>query len=160
MNSEHPLSQADQITDRGYVGLAITQGYIPHNLSCLMRSALIFDVSFVVIIGGRYKRFRADTVCAKKHIPFFEIEDESKLDQYVPSNCEKVAVEMCENATDVREFKWPERSLLILGPEDGDISPGLLSTCKHKIVIPGKYCLNVAVAGSIVLYDRLKSKVK
>lgn len=160
MNSEHHLSQADQVTNRGYVGLAVFKGYNHHNLACLMRSAFIFEVSFVVIIGGRYKRLRADTVNAKKHIPVYEIEDESKLDLYVPRNCEKVAVEMCESATDIRQFTWPERSLLILGPEDGDISPELLSTCKHKIVIPGRFCLNQAVAGSIALYDRMKSKSK
>lgn len=160
MNSEHHLSQADQVTNRGYVGLGITRGYNHHNLACLMRSAFIFDVAFVVIIGGRYKRLRADTVNAKKHIPVYEIEDESKLDLFVPRNCEKVAVEMCEDATDIREFTWPERSLVILGPEDGDIPTSILATCKHKIVIPGRFCLNQAVAGSIALYDRSKAMKK
>jgi len=27
--------------------------------------------------------------------------------------------------------------------------------CHNKIILPGKFCLNVAVAGSIVMFDRL-----
>lgn len=40
----------------------------------------------------------------------------------------------------------PRRAVYLLGPEDGSIS--------FLVQIPSTYCLNVATAGAVVMYDR------
>jgi tRNA C32,U32 (ribose-2'-O)-methylase TrmJ len=42
----------------------------------------------------------------------------------------------------------------VLGPERGSLSPELLTRCDHVVKIPTKFCLNVSVAGAILMYDR------
>jgi hypothetical protein len=37
----------------------------------------------------------------------------------------------------------------------GSLSPALLKRCDHVIKIPTSFCVNVGVAGAIVMYDRL-----
>jgi hypothetical protein len=44
-----------------------------------------------------------------------------------------------------------------LGPEKASVSDKLLARCDHAIKIPMKFCVNVGVAGAIVMYDRLIS---
>jgi tRNA(Leu) C34 or U34 (ribose-2'-O)-methylase TrmL len=45
----------------------------------------------------------------------------------------------------------------VLGPELGVLSEALLSRCDHVIKIPTAFCINVAMAGAIVMYDRVRS---
>ena len=42
----------------------------------------------------------------------------------------------------------------LLGAEDHGLSKAALARCQHLVQLPGRASLNVAVAGSIVLYDR------
>jgi hypothetical protein len=37
------------------------------------------------------------------------------------------------------------------------LSPDLLSRCQHIVRIPAAFSLNVATAGAILMYDRLRS---
>ncbi len=43
----------------------------------------------------------------------------------------------------------------MLGPERAGLSPALLARCRHVVRIPTRFALNLAVAGALVLYDRL-----
>jgi tRNA C32,U32 (ribose-2'-O)-methylase TrmJ len=43
----------------------------------------------------------------------------------------------------------------ILGPERSSLSPAVLALCQHVVRIPTRFSLNLAVAGALVLYDRL-----
>jgi hypothetical protein len=45
----------------------------------------------------------------------------------------------------------------VLGPERGALSPELAVRCWHLVRIPAAFSLNVATAGAIVMYDRLRS---
>ncbi len=44
----------------------------------------------------------------------------------------------------------------MLGPERAWLSPALLAQCRHVVRIPTRFALNLAVAGALVLYDRLQ----
>ncbi|MFV0296178.1 MAG: TrmH family RNA methyltransferase [Hyphomicrobiaceae bacterium] len=46
----------------------------------------------------------------------------------------------------------------MLGPEKGSLSPELLAKCDVTIKIPTRFCVNVAMAGAIVMYDRVVSR--
>jgi tRNA C32,U32 (ribose-2'-O)-methylase TrmJ len=45
----------------------------------------------------------------------------------------------------------------VLGPERGSLSEALLARCDFTVKIPTSFCVNVAMAGAIVMYDRVKS---
>lgn len=152
------LSQAAQVKNRGYFGMAIWKGKYENNLSCLLRSAHIFGCSYIVIIGGRYKRFRADTTNAQKHMPVFNCEEEWMFDAYIPKYAQLVAIEKVEYARPLQTFEHPEQSLYLIGPEDGSIPDYILKKAHHRVILPGDYCLNQSVTGSIVMYDRIQKK--
>ncbi len=54
----------------------------------------------------------------------------------------------------VTEFKHPERCVYLLGAEDIGLSKDAIDKCHKLVQLPGDYCMNVAVAGSIMMYDR------
>ena len=44
----------------------------------------------------------------------------------------------------------------MLGPEQGELSPELIARCDHVVRIPSSFCVNLAMAGAIVMYDRVR----
>ena len=51
----------------------------------------------------------------------------------------------------------PTQAAYILGPEKGSLSAGVQARCDHIIKIPTSFCINVGIAGAIVIYDRMIS---
>lgn len=138
---------------RGYCGVGIVGAKTPANLGTLWRSAALMEASFIFTIGKRWPKQASDTVKAWRHIPLYEYE--SIADFKVPNDCSLVAVEQAPRSRDIRDFNHPERAIYLLGAEDRGVPQDLLKKADSVIEIPSEKCLNVAVAGSIVLYDRL-----
>ncbi len=44
-----------------------------------------------------------------------------------------------------------------MGPERGYLTDALRGRCEFVIKIPSRFCINVATAGAIVMYDRILS---
>ena len=141
---------------RGYFGIGIYQGKTPVNIGTLWRSAFAFGADFIFTVGPRYKAQASDTTKAPKHVPLFSYETFADMKAHLPWSCPLVGVEIDERAISLAEFKHPERACYLLGAEDYGLPQHVLRECHKTIVIPGaSRCLNVAVAGSIVLYDRI-----
>ena len=84
--------------------------------------------------------------------------DWAKLDDLVlPQGCRLVGVELLDDAIDLPSFNHPQRAAYVLGPEMGSLSPALLARCDHVVKIPTLFCVNVAMAGAIVMYDRYRT---
>ena len=66
-------------------------------------------------------------------------------------------MELLEEAVELPVFRHPLNAAYILGPELGNLSPEILERCKHVVKIPTYFSLNVATAGAIILYDRIRS---
>ena len=75
----------------------------------------------------------------------------------LPERCQLVGIELIDGAVNLPTFKHPVRAAYVLGPERGSLSPEMLAHCDHVIKIPTAFCINVATAGAIVLYDRTVS---
>jgi tRNA G18 (ribose-2'-O)-methylase SpoU len=76
----------------------------------------------------------------------------------VPDTAETVCVEMYSDpALALPVVQHPERAVYILGAEDSGVPTDVAQRCNHWASIPtcGTFSLNVAVAGSIVMYDRI-----
>ena len=142
---------------RGYFGIGIVGAKTETNVGTLLRSAHAFGAAFVFTVGHRYGRRQAtDTTDATRHVPLWQFETLEELTAAVPLGCEMIGIEIDERSVALPEFKHPERALYILGAEDHGLTAEARDRCDALVQIPGAArCLNVAAAGSIVLYDRV-----
>ena len=74
----------------------------------------------------------------------------------MPKGCRLVGVELLDEAVDLPNFAHPQQAAYVLGRERGSLSPELTARCHHIIRIPTAFSLNLATAGAIVMYDRLR----
>lgn len=140
---------------RGYFGVAVWHPKTGINIGTLWRSAAILDAAFIATIGKRYPPQASDTIKAPRHTPLWHFDTPEDFWAHIPYDCRPVAVEIHKRSKPLPTFVHPERAVYILGPEDGSL-PKMFTERAHVVVeIPGAYCYNLAVAGSIVLYDRI-----
>ena len=140
---------------RGYFGIGIENGKFEQNIGTLFRSALILGASFIFIIGRRYKYQCTDTTKSTKHLPSYHYLDFEDFYNHLPYDCQLIGVELDNRATKLTSFQHPERCIYLLGAEDHGLTKEALQSCHKLVRIPGDISLNVSVAGSIVMYDRL-----
>lgn len=142
---------------RGYFAIGAERSSKALNLGNLMRSAHAFGASFTFTIGATYQALeaRADTSKGQYHLPHYNWK--SKAELILPQGCKLVGVELTDDAIDLPSFRHPLRAAYILGPEQGSLSPEIVADCDHVVKIPTSFCINVAMAGAIVMYDRVKS---
>lgn len=96
---------------------------------------------------------------AWKHVPLQSFEDFPAFAASIPMECELIGVELHEDATPLKRFSHPERAIYLLGAEDHGLSPDALKRCDRVVQIESRLCLNVAVAGSIVMWHRCQQRV-
>ena len=139
---------------RGYFGIGVENLIYEQNLGTLWRSALNLGADFIFTIGRRYKHQASDTVKAERHIPFYEYLTFEDFYKAIPRGCRLIGVEERTNAHNLKCFIHPERAVYLLGAEDHGLTDKALSYCKDVVRISSRFCLNVSVAGAIVMYDR------
>ncbi len=144
--------------NRGYFGIGAVNMKNELNYGTLFRSAFNFHADFIYLIGKRFKKQASDTLNTHDHIPLYEYETPKDFLNNRPYDCPLVSVEITENSIPLTKFSHPERAMYLLGPEDGDIMPELIENSQATIEIPTDNCMNVSVAGSVVMYDRILSR--
>lgn len=140
--------------ERGYFGVGIYNGKTTSNIGTLWRSANILGADFIFTIGNRYQKQCSDTMKTPRHIPLYHYTDGEDFFNHIPYDCPVVGVELAENAIPLSKYHHRERCIYLLGAEDHGIPPAILSRCVDVVQLLGDYCMNVSVAGSIVMYDR------
>ncbi len=137
---------------RGYacVGLHMPKNTV--NIGSTLRAAHVYGVSLVVTSGRRYHPVASDTTKAFRTIPFLQADD---VFDALPYDCVPVAVDIVPDAISLPHYVHPERAFYIFGPEDGTLGARILNRCRDRIMIPTRYCMNLAAAVNVVLYDRL-----
>ena len=139
---------------RGYFGIGIFHGKTETNIGTLWRSAAILGADFIFTIGRRYKQQCSNTMKAPRHIPLYNYKDYDDFFAHVPYDCPVVAVELSDNSIPLKKYVHPERCIYLLGAEDYGLPESVLNRCRETVQLIGNYCMNVATAGSIVMYDR------
>jgi tRNA G18 (ribose-2'-O)-methylase SpoU len=141
---------------RGYFGIGVEGVSKSANIGALLRTGHAFGASFCFTIGtgwdARASR-TADTADTPLHVPMWRYATVAELS--LPRGCALVGVELLEDAVDLPSFRHPLSAAYVLGPERAGLSPELLQRCDHVVRIPARFALNLAVAGALVLYDRL-----
>ncbi|MEM9734952.1 MAG: RNA methyltransferase [Pseudomonadota bacterium] len=145
---------------RGYFGIGAEVISKPMNFGNMARTAYGFGASFVFTItpGWKVERQYSDTSASQDHMPWYTFAGVDKM--LLPDDCRLVGVELTDEAIDLPSFRHPSRAAYVLGPENGSLSPELMEKCKFIVKIPTLYCLNVATAGAIIMYDRQQSMGK
>ena len=145
-------------TQRGYFGMGVEGISKGANLGNLVRSTHAFGGSFFFTVAPNLDMAEvrvSDTAASSLHMPFYVFD--SVKGMMLPKGCQLVGVEFLPDAVDLPSFHHPLQAAYVLGPEMGNLSPEMLALCDHVIKIPMKFCVNVGVAGALVLYDRLIS---
>jgi tRNA(Leu) C34 or U34 (ribose-2'-O)-methylase TrmL len=135
---------------RGYCGIGLHLPKCAANVGSVLRAAWCWDASFIAITGKRYKKSSVDTMATYRHKPLFHVDD---LKSIIPYDCESIAVEINENATNLIDFVHPERAFYVFGPEDGSLEAKQFGWCDRVVCIPAG-CLNLAASVNVLLYDR------
>lgn len=145
---------------RGFCSVGIWYPQKEENIGTLFRSALAFNADFVFTIGRKYSRQSSDTCHATRHLPCHNYLDRAQFEASMPLHSRLICIEIAEKAHSLPNFAHPEQAIYLLGSEGGGLPEDLMR--KSMVVsIPTTICLNVASAGTVVLYDRLaKSKSK
>lgn len=136
---------------RGYACVAADSPKNMNNFGGILRAAHCYGASMVVLGNDRYKNFSTNTTQAQRHIPFLRVND---VFDALPFDCTPVAVDIIEGAKALPKYIHPERAFYIFGAEDATLGERILSRCHDVIYIPTSYCMNLAAAVNVVLYDR------
>jgi tRNA G18 (ribose-2'-O)-methylase SpoU len=140
---------------RGYFGIGAEGISKPMNLGNLIRSAHAFGASFVFLVDAHYTVASAlsDTSHAEARLPLYRFAGAGEL--VLPRNCRLVGVELLDEAVDLPSFRHPLHAAYVFGPERSSLSPEMVVRCNHVVRIPTRFCINLAAAGAIVMYDRM-----
>jgi tRNA G18 (ribose-2'-O)-methylase SpoU len=145
---------------RGYFGIGIDNASKKGNMGNLIRTAHAFGAAFAFAVkpkemthnGEMVTKDFVDTSKSHQTIPFFNYRTVDEVE--IPQGCKIVGIEITEDSVDLPSFKHPLQAVYVLGGERSSLSAEMLARCDMVIKIPTKFCLNVATAGAIVMYDR------
>lgn len=127
-------------------------------MGTLWRSAFQLGAALLFTVNARYKPQRTDTLNVPLRLPYMHFTDWSAFASAAPYQAVLVGVEM--GGTPLEEFEHPARAVYLLGSEDTGLPPSVVQACHHVVTISSerRASYNVAVAGSIVLHDRLAKR--
>ena len=142
----------------GFFGIGIVNSFDAFNIGTLWRSAYILGASFIFTIDKRYKKQSSDVSKAWSKIPLYHYKDLDGLLDNLPYDTRLIGIEMDEKSVPLADYEHPSRCIYLLGSEQNGLSPQMLERCHGVVSLPGKFSLNVAVTGSIVMYDRCSKR--
>lgn len=142
---------------RGYFGIGVEGISKPINFGNLCRSAHGFGASFIFTVNQAkiIGRPESDTTNSRDHLPWYSFDNAKEM--RLPDDCRLVGVELTPEAIELPSFRHPGKAAYVLGPEGGSLSADMLERCEFTVKIPMDFCINVAMAGAIVMYDRMHS---
>ena len=141
---------------RGYFGIGAEGVSKSANMGALLRTGHAFGAAFCFTVGSGWDARngrRADTADTPSHVPVWRFADVDAIS--LPRECALVGIELLEDAVELPSFRHPLNAAYVLGPERSGLSGPLRARCRHVVRIPTRFALNLAVAGALVLYDRL-----
>lgn len=121
----------------------------------LWRSAYQLGAAFLFTTGTRYKPQSDDVFKSWLHVPLFRYDTFAQMADAAAYSCLIVGVEM--GGEPLPNFVHPERAVYILGAEDSGLPNEIVARCHRVVSLPTVRAAsyNVAVAGTLVMYDRM-----
>lgn len=143
---------------RGYFGIGVEGLNKAMNAGSLFRTAHAFGAGFLFTVGASYDRGKggnADTSDAAGSLPLYNFD--CVADMSLPEDCALIGVEIIDGAVPLPSFRHPRCAAYVLGGERGELSEEILGLCDDVVQFPTRFSVNLAIAGAIVMYDRLIS---
>ena len=140
---------------RGYFGIGAEAISKPMNFGALQRTAHAFGASFTFTVDAApsiRETHNSDTAKSDSHVPLHVWK--TVADMALPKGCQLIGIELTDDAVDLPSFRHPLRAAYVLGGEKRDLSPEMQARCAHIVKIPTRFCINVSLAGALVMYDR------
>ncbi|WP_257803307.1 RNA methyltransferase [Burkholderia glumae] len=141
---------------RGFAAIGLHQPKDPKNVGSILRAAGCYGAAMVAVSGQRYMRAATDTQKAYRHLPVLRADD---LTTVIPFGAVPVAVEFIPGAPPLPTYRHPESAFYIFGPEDGSVPTDLVARCRDVVFVPTAFCMNLAAAVNVVLYDRMAKQM-
>ncbi|MGE3975096.1 MAG: TrmH family RNA methyltransferase [Bdellovibrionales bacterium] len=125
----------------------------PSNLGAILRSALNFDVSKIIILKECSHPYHPKSIRALSSNPYLlNFEMGPALSEIKASDKNFFALDA--NGKSLKDHKWPKNCFLLLGEEGQGLPSSIPEQAKLSIASSGKIdSLNATVAASIALYD-------
>ncbi|MEM7046187.1 MAG: RNA methyltransferase [Pseudomonadota bacterium] len=143
---------------RGYFAIGVEGISKPGNAGALVRTAHAFGAQFVFAVGGDADSLSqaTDTSKAIGSVPFYHVPEISALS--LPRHCSLIGVEITDEAIELPRFIHPRQAAYIVGPEGDSLSRACIARCAQVVRIPTRFAINLSLAGTIVMYDRMLSQ--
>lgn len=137
-------------------GIGVYHPKTRENVGTLWRAAHLYGASFIYTIGPRYQRQATDTTNAWRSIPLLNFATFEEFQAGRPFSAPLVGVELDPRAVPLSEFTHPRQAVYLLGAEDHGLPQSVIDHCQHLVQIEAAepWSMNVAMAGSLVAYDR------
>ncbi|MDF1555660.1 MAG: RNA methyltransferase [Deferrisomatales bacterium] len=139
----------------GFFGVGILNNANDFNVGTLWRSAYVLGASFLFTVIRKYEPQGSDVTHAWTKVPLYHYGSVGDLKAHLPHSTQLIGVEMAAGALPLARFEHPLRAVYLLGNEKRGLDEHHLEHCAKVVQLPGTFSLNVAVAGSIVMYDRV-----
>lgn len=139
----------------------------PYNFGAILRSAEIFGVTGVVI--GTTRQVPVTSMVARSsaggvnRVPIAQVDDLALLASQLKRSGFEIVGASEKGSVTLPEFRFPERTAIVIGNEGEGIGDTLLAECTRLVRIPqvGQLgCLNAAIAASIFCYEAGKRRMK
>jgi len=134
-----------------------------HNVGSLVRTAHAAAAHEVILVGDREWNVEAAKT-SELYTDVTVLPDADALFRHLRARrLQLVAVELDSRAVNLFEAEYPKRPCFVLGGERDGLPEVLLEAAELIVELPQwglVPCLNVAVAGSIVLYDFLGKQAR
>ena len=141
---------------RGFFTIGIWHPKCEHNIGTLWRSAWQLGAAEIFVVAPRWPtRQASDTTKAWRHLPYRKYTDMEHLVSSLPYSTPLIGVE--QNGTPMGSFVHPQRACYLLGAEDHGLSDEVQEMCAYIVSLQSvrTNSYNVAVAGSLLMYDRM-----
>lgn len=143
---------------RGFAAIGLHCPKARANVGSAIRAAICYDVACVALSGeridNRWIKHSSNTVQGHRHMPVLR----GDLRRLIPYGAVPVAVDLVEDAEPLPTFEHPQAAFYIFGPEDGTLGKAILDWCPRRVMIPTRFCMNLAATVNVVLYDRLAKR--
>jgi tRNA(Leu) C34 or U34 (ribose-2'-O)-methylase TrmL len=142
---------------RGYFSVGLDNPKTPANIGGVLRACGCYGAAMLAVRGTRFHRDGTDTQKQWRHMPLLQVED---LAGVIPFGCIPVAVDLVAGATNLVGFTHPERAFYVFGAEDGTLGERVLSWCPLRVMVPTRFCMNLAACVNVVLFDRMAKQTR
>lgn len=150
----HPIIIADRLRTPENIGLILR---LAGNIGAV-------NTLFISDEAHKFKKYKINKTASGAVTKVnWKIIKPDELRGFLPADYEIIALETCEDASNIFSFKFPKKTAFLVGNEVKGVSEEMLSIAKNKVYIPVPgpvSSLNVSHALSVALFEWLKQVQK